>query len=413
MQMTTATATAPGTALQEERSWVATTSQPVTEAMINAGEGGAPFSRGRQRRDSNPRYRHNLTEAFGLYNRVLAGDRYAGIQFLEAMSTSDFPALFGDIIDRQLLGEYGQMPVQWQTIARRGTVRDFRPVKRFAVDGAESPLPEVGELSEYPAAALTETPYEYRVTKRGRRVPLSWETWVNDDLGAFRSLPQRLATAARRTEERFATSLYATATGPASTFYTVGNANVVPGNPALSMPGLQAAFTTLASQVDTEGNPIFLDVAHLVVPPALEVVARNILNATQIMGASGGGLGNQTGSGSDQLVANNWMRDRVQLMVNPWLALLDTTSGNTAWYLFGSPSAGRPAMEVGFLIGNEAPSLWQKSANAVMVGGGTVDPVMGDFDTDSVQWRVRHVLGGALLDPRVTVASTGQGEEES
>jgi Mu-like prophage major head subunit gpT len=409
--MTTATAAAPGTTLQEERTWVATPSEPVTEAMINAGESGAPFARGRQRRDANPRYRQMLTEAFQLYNRVLSGDRYAGLQFLEAMSTSDFPALFGDIIDRQLLGEYQQMPVQWQTIARRGTVRDFRPVKRFAVDGAESPLPEVGELSEYPAAALTETPYEYRVTKRGRRVPLSWETWVNDDLGAFRSLPQRLATAARRTEERFATTLYATSTGPAAPFYSAANANIVTGNPALSMPGLQAAFTVLSSQVDTEGNPIFIDVAYLVVPPALEVTARNILNATQLTGASGGGVGNQTGSGADQLTVNNWMRDRVQLIVNPWLPLIDTTSGNTAWYLFGSPSAGRPAMEIGFLIGNESPALWQKSPNAVMVGGGTVDPVMGDFDTDSIQWRVRHVLGGVLLDPKVTVAS--QGDESS
>lgn len=408
--MTTATMAVPDAALQEERTWVATTSEPVTEAMVNAGETGAPFARGRQRRDANPRYRQMLAEAFGLYNRVLSGDRYAGLQFLEAMSTSDFPNLFGDIIDRQLLGEYMQMPVQWQLIARRGTVRDFRPVNRFAVDGAEAPLPEVGQLSEYPAAALTETPYQYRVTKRGRRVPLSWETWINDDLGAFRSLPQRLATAARRTEERFATTLFATATGPDATFFSAGNANVVTGNPALSVPGLETAMTVLGEQVDTEGNPIFIDVAYLVVPPALEVTARNILNAIEIIGAQGSGSGNQTGQGSDQLRAVNWMRDRVQLIVNPWLPLIDTTSGRTAWYLFGSPSAGRPAMEIGFLIGNETPSLWQKTANAVMVGGGMVDPVMGDFDTDSIQWRVRHVLGGTQLDPKVAVASTGSGE---
>lgn len=414
--MTTAIAV-PDTPLQEERTWVATNQEPVTEAMVNAGEAGAPFARGRSRRDTNPRYRQLLHEAFSLYNRVLAGDRYAGIQFLEAMSTSDFPALFGDIIDRQLLGEYQQMPVQWQLIARRGTVRDFRPVNRFAVDGAEAPLPEVGQLSEYPAAALTETPYTYRVTKRGRRVPLSWETWINDDLGAFRSLPQRLATAARRTEERFATGLYAGASGPDTAFYSVGNSNIVTGNPALSVPGLETAMTVLGEQVDTEGNPIFVDVAYLVVPPALEVTARNILNATEIIGAAGGGTGNQTGSGADQLRTVNWMRDRVQLIVNPWLPLISTGNGNegvplgrTAWYLFGSPSAGRPAMEIGFLLGNETPSLWQKTANAVMVGGGTVDPVMGDFDTDSIQWRVRHVIGGTQLDPKITVASTGQGE---
>jgi hypothetical protein len=38
----------------------------------------------------------------------------------EAMSTSDFPLLFGDIIDRSMLGRYREWPTVWAQLARRG-----------------------------------------------------------------------------------------------------------------------------------------------------------------------------------------------------------------------------------------------------------------------------------------------------
>ncbi len=281
--------------------------------------------------------------------------------------------------------------------------RDFRSVKRFILDGGEAVLDEVGEQAEYPAAPLHDGVYEYRVRKFGRRIPLSWETLVNDDVDAFADIPRRLGSAARRSEERFVTSLYATSTGPASPFFSAANGNLT--DAPLSVAGLQEAFRLLGEQLDADGAPIYVDAAVLVVPPALEVPARNILNATEIFAATGGGDGN----GNDQLRVTNWMRNRVQLVVNPWLPIVDQTTGSTAWYLFSDPNVGRPAMEIGFLIGHESPELFQKSPNATRVGGGLVDPTDGDFDTDSVEWKVRHVFGGVLMDPKSAVASTGTG----
>lgn len=161
----------------------------------------------------------------------------------------------------------------------------------------------------------------------------------------------------------------------------------------------------LGEQRDTEGGPIYIEAATLVVPPALEVPAMNILNATEILAANGGGNGNE----NDQLRVTNWMRNRVTVIVNPWLPIIDTTTGSTAWYLFANPSTGRPALEIGRLIGHESPELFQKSPNATRVGGGLVDPTDGDFDTDSVEWKVRHVMGGTLMDAKSALASTGTG----
>lgn len=353
---------------------------------------------------NTPQYKQSLLEAARLYEGVLSG-RIPGHRLAEAMTTSDFSLLFGDIIDRQMLASYQHMPVMWQSIAKRGRVRDFRTVDRFAVNGGEAVLSEVKEASEYPAASVSDARYQYQVKKYGKRLPFSWESFINDDLDALRDMPTRLANSARFSEERFVTDLFAGTTGPDGTFFASGNNNIVTANPALSVAGLTTAFTVLAAQVDTDGNPIYLGNVILVVPPALKITANNILNATEILAADGGG----DGTGNNQLRVANWLKNDVSVVVDPWLPIVSTTNGNTSWYLFADPNVGRPAMEIGFLSGHETPELFMKSPNATRVGGGTVDPMDGDFDTDSIDHKVRHVFGGVLLDPKSGVASNGTG----
>jgi hypothetical protein len=377
----------------------------ATPAWLKEGAGQGIRSL-RARRQADPNYGGRLVEAARLYQRACHGDRRALIDFEEAMTTSDFGLLFADILDKQLLGAYQDWPSTWQMYTRRGTVRDFRPVKRFALDGASSTLDEVPERGEYPEAALIASEYEYRVTKRGRRLDWTWEMRVNDDLDAFRELPIILGRAAKMTEDKFVTGLYASASGPNSTFFSAGHGNVVTGNPALSVEALEVAMTVLASQRDSDGNPIFIDNLVLVVPPALEVVANNILNAVQIDAATGGG----DGTGHNQLRVNNWLARRVSVVVNPWLPIVSATAnGNTSWYLIAQTMAGRPAMEVGFLRGYEQPQVFVKAPDSLRVGGGMAAVEDGDFETDAIRHKVRHVLGGVLMDYKMAVASNGTG----
>jgi hypothetical protein len=385
--------------------------QDASLERLYGGE-GRRVGRGRSQ---SPKYKRALAEATRLYTDVLSG-RVRSWRLQEAMTTSDFSFLFADIIDRQMLGAYAEYPVQWQQVARRGTVRDFRTVRRYTLDGGEAVLSEVKQQEEYTAAALADAKYEYQVKKYGRRLPISWETLINDDLDALRDLPGRLGRGARRSEEKFWTALYAASGGPNSTFFSSGNKNLltvadvqaVQGassftTTALCIEALQAAFAKLSKQVDTDGNPIYIEMVNLVVPPALEVIANNILNAIEIFAAGGGGNGN----GNNQLRVANWMQNRVKPVVNPWLPIVDTTTGNSAWYLFASPGTGRPAMEVGFLQGHETPEMFQKAPNSIRVGGGAVSPEDGDFDTDSTDNKVRHVFGGTLMDSKMALAANG------
>lgn len=327
----------------------------------------------------------------------------------ETMTTSDFPLLTGtDVIQRELEGGYVEWPLTWPNIARRGTVRDFRDVRVMRTHGLDDrwyPLadynkPEMNSVREN--NNLAEEGYLVGVDVYERGFSLNWRMLINDDLNAFQNLPQRLARGARRTEEYFATSLYATSTGPDGTLYSSGNANIVTGNPALSIAGLQTAMTVLMSQVDDEGEPIMIEAAELMVPPSLAITAQNILNALTIRTTTAGGATSQ------ELEVANWMRGAVHLNINPYLPIIDTTHGTTAWYLFANPNTGRPAIDMRFLRGYETPSLFQKAPDTMRLGG-AVDPMLGDFETMEIRYKGMHIFSGVAVDPRATVASEGDG----
>ena len=357
---------------------------------------------GKGRRSPEHEYKYNkmLLEAVQLFEDVMTGRRRPWV-LQEALSTSDFPQLFGDILDRQLLGNFRAWPVTYPNYVRVKAVRDFRTVKRLFVDGGEGTLDVVPQGTNYPGDFLADGEYTYAVKKYGRRMPFNWETLINDDLDALTDVPERFGKAAARTREKFATELFVDSTGPHASFYTGGNANIVTGNPILGVEGLQTAMTILAAQTDADSEPIMVDAVHLVIPPALMVQANNLKNALQIEATNLGGSTNQ------KLIVSNWLAG-LQIHVNAYIPIVASSSnGSTSWFLFGDPGGTRPAVEVGTLRGHEEPEIFMKSPNAVRVGGGSIDPMAGDFDSDAIQYKVRDVIGGTRMSPKVTVASNG------
>lgn len=359
---------------------------------------------------TDPRYREKILRTVTFLAEVQEGKRPMH-HLREAMTTGDFPLLFADVIDREMLARYTVTTKSWPLWAKRGTVPDFRLVSRFSIDGAQAALLPVPQGDQYPEATITDSLYQYRVGKYGRRASFAWEAMINDDLDGLKSIPDRFGDGAARAEEKFATGLIADANGPHATMFSVGNKNQIIvangsalANPVLGIPGLQNAMVVLARQVDKDGEPIVIDAFTLVVPPSLEIPARNILNAEQlwITGDAGGG------TAATQLHVNNWMRGRVQIAVDSYLPIISTTNGTTSWYLFANPANGRAAVEMGFLRGHENPETFMKAPDQQRISGGA-DPMDGDFDTDAIQYKVRHVFGGTRLDPKMAVASNGTG----
>jgi hypothetical protein len=372
-------------------------------------DGGTNISqRLRQRFEADADYRQRLVETMRFVRDTQAG-RIAPARFAEAMTTSDFPILLGGIMDRTLLGGYREYPASYEMWCKiNRNVKDFRTISRAFLNLADGALDTVPQQEEYPFAGAGEGQYTYAVQKFGRKFKFSWESFVNDNLGAFSEVPMALGRAARRTTARFAASLICGAAGPNPVFFSAANGNMMNGNnSALSQTSLAAAANLLAQQMDNGGEPIFNDPAVLVVPPSLKLTAMQIVNALQIRAQNAGGA---DVAGTVQLDTVNLFQN-LKIAVEPYISRIITagTVGRTSWFLAADPAQSeRPAVELGFLQGHEEPQIAMKSPNAVMVGGGDVNAFGGDFDTDSIEFRVRHIVGGTLMDPRMMVGSFGQ-----
>jgi len=326
----------------------------------------------------------------------------------EAITTSDFAYLFGQVIDRQLLANYKAVYADWKSYVKMSTVPDFNTVRREKLHGSDHHLDEVPEKGEYHATTPTNCRYTYNVKKYGRQFDVSWEAIMNDSLGAFNDIPQRFATAALRSEARFVTGLYAASTGDGNaSLYgatitdcgqDITNLGVLP----LTIANLETTMQLMTQQTDPNGEPIGIMPKHIVVPPALEFTARAILTSAVKQWTEVG-----AGAGIPVPTTNVVPQMGLQLHVDPFLPIIDTTHGSTAWYLFADPSQGA-AVEFAYLRGYESPEVVMKASNKVSTGGGGLaSPFSGDFETDNIMYRVRHVFGGAPLDPRMTYLQSG------
>jgi len=322
----------------------------------------------------------------------------------ESMTRSDFPLLTGDVLDRMTLGRYREFPSPWRSFCRvSNNLRDFRTVRRIAADGLEGTWSAQAEEAELEYASMDETGYTYAPKKYAKGTKISFEAIMNDDLDVFSSAPDRLGRGGARTVSKFATQLYVDASGPHASLYTGGNANIVTSNPVLSVAALNTAFTKLGAMVDADGEPIYVEEAILVIPPALRVTANNIMNQLSVDVNEAGGTANQ------MVRVNNWIVGNLRVVTDPYIPIVaSTANGNTSWFLFADPSMGRPALEVGFITGFSEPALYQKQSNTMRVGGG-VEQMSGDFSTMSQEYKGVIAFGGTRLDPKSTVGSNGSG----
>jgi len=328
----------------------------------------------------------------------------------EAITTTDFPYLFGQVIDRQLLANYRapDEPIyNWRDYVKIGTVGDFNTVRREKVVGKDPLLPKVPQKGEYKPFKPTNCRYEYSVDKYGRQFDIAWEAVISDALGAFNDMPTEMANSAKDTEAHFATSLIAGAAAPNAALYgdtitdcgqEVTNLGALP----LTIANLETTLGLMAAQTNTLGKTVRVRPKYLVVPPQLELTARAILTSTVKQWTEVG-----AGGGVPMPTTNVLPQTGLQLRINEWLPYIDTTAGDTTWYLFADPSRGA-AVEVGHLRGHETPEVVMKASNKVAVGGGALtSPFSGDFETDNIFYRVRDVIGGTQMDPRMTYAQVG------
>lgn len=297
-----------------------------------------------------------------------------------AMTTSDFPTIFGDTMDRMLVNGYKRWDRTYTQYTYISRLRDFRTAKRIDLYGGDEGLEEVPEGGEYPQDALSERSYDITLAKYGRQLSITWEMAVNDDLGAFSRLPAVLGRAAAMAEHQFAVTLYAANATLYSTTHSVSGTNYSnKGTQDLDQANLETYIIQAAKNgIDEDLKPVMNAMKYLVVPPALQVTATKALTAVQ-----------STVTGTANVLAGT-----LQIVVEPFLPVVDATNGHTGWYLFSDVSPESYAVEMAFLTGHEQPQLFEEISNAQAIGGGALHPQF-NFQNDRKRYKVRHVYGGS------------------
>jgi len=347
-----------------------------------------------------------LTEALRLVRNEYGMSRYAHQHALhEAITTSDFPTLFGVLVQNDMLAKWQINVPDWKAYCPTGTLPNFNIHNKHKVYGQDNLLPQVAEKAPYLTTPSGTGAYTGALAKYGRQFDISWESVINDSMGAFNDIAERFANAAIRTEARHVTELYSSATGPAAGLFgapiadvdgqNVTNVGVLP----LTIANLQTTLQLMALQTDPNGEPIAVRGVHLVVPTSLEFTARAILSSA---------MQQELASAVPVPVTNIVPQLGIKLHVDPYLEVVDTSgTGDTTWYVFADPAQGR-SIQMDRLAGHEAPEVCMKASDKISIGGGAISPFEGDFDTDDIKYRVRVVHGGWQLDPRYCYAQVGQ-----
>jgi hypothetical protein len=345
------------------------------------------------------------------------------MQVRETMSVTDFAQyLTVDVLDRMLYGTWAVSQIPNRQLVKMQTLRDFRIVKRFTINGAVAPFkramnpaepPEERNLT--PVAPITYSPDEYQ-----GYMSINWRAIVNDDLGIFNEMVQRLATSWNLTIWQAITQLYVDANGPHASLYNAAFTNQIirangasQDNPPLDFQGLIDAITVQDRILSPDGQPMVMTGSrYLWFGPNLATTAMALMAALRADISVGGGTQNAEGFPTQRLsVSPNYVTGGLIPIEDKYIRIVCTTPGvrDTMWGLTYDPSGQpRPSIEMGMLRGFDTPALYQKMPNTQRAGGG-VDPTMGDFLTMDLDYKAIAVFGGTQVDGRSTVASTGQG----
>ncbi|VDC31414.1 head maturation protease, ClpP-related [Pseudogemmobacter humi] len=295
-----------------------------------------------------------------------------------AIGVSDFAYITTEVMNRSLIAEYTRREPQWQLVTGAAlTAADFREI--YAVRfGGDFQLKDVKENGEYEQADLVDEAEGLKVQRRGRTITLSFESVVNDDMGAFARIPREFAMAARAMENGMVWSLIrknAVMRSDGKALFHTDHHNLATANAVISVTSIAAARKAMA-EMKAFGSKdpddfIAPEAELLIVPPALELVALQfVADITPTKSADA-----------------NPYRSRFQPHAVPNIGAVAGGS-DTAWYLI---DPDLPPIQHAYLDGYESP---------------TVETIEG-MNPDAVKMNARHIFGAAVVEFRGAYKNAG------
>lgn len=244
------------------------------------------------------------------------------------VSTSDFPIILGNVINRQLRAEYAYAQPTFRQWTRQTTATDFREMTRVQL-GELGSFEEVFEGGEYKQPEIPKEAKEsYKIKKYGQIIAITWETLINDDLDAFSRMPMRIAQAAARKQSDL---IYAILSGNPKmgdgvVLFHANHANLAGAGAAITIDSLAAGRLAIRKQTGIDGKEkLNLTPSFLLVGPDKEKEALQILS-NQWDPAIPGNVNPY--AGSLKLIVEN------RIAGNAWYLTTNTSQVDTVEYAF-------------------------------------------------------------------------------
>lgn len=182
------------------------------------------------------------------------------------MSTADLPNILANVANKSLSKGYMEVPTQWSKVAREVGLPDFKDSKRVRLGGAPE-LMKLEEGGEIQVGTLSDSGETIALSTYARRIALTRQTLVNDDLGALTRTADAFGRRARALENRLVFEILANnptmADGKA--LFHADHGNLI--TEALDEDGLEAAILAFAQQTAFDGEEIYLDPKMLLASP--------------------------------------------------------------------------------------------------------------------------------------------------
>jgi hypothetical protein len=289
-------------------------------------------------------------------------------------TASDFGLIVGDTIGRTLRAAYQAAPVGIRRLGRQTTARDFRTVNKIML-GEAPMLEKLNEHGEIKAGTIAEAKEAYKVETFARKIGVTRQVLVNDDLGAFTDLSRRMGQAAAETEAKTLVDLLEAGSGngpvmnDSKRLFHADHGNKAASGGTIADDTLSAARLAMRSQTGLSGQRISATPKYLLVPPAQETAAEKWL--ATIAAAKAADVNPFSGS--------------LSLVVEPRL------SSATRWYVSADPNE-IDGLEYAYLAGGEGPQVESKSGWDV---DGVEVRVILDFGAGFIDWRAWYQNAGA------------------
>ena len=194
------------------------------------------------------------------------------------LSTSDFPLILENVLNKTLRADYQLANEYWNLIARETSVNDFKAKAMYQIDSANG-MKELPEGDEIKYGKMQEAKQTISVKTFAEGLILTRKMIINDDMSAFERIPQKFVTDwdLLRGDMVWGMLTNNVKMDDGKTLFHADHANLANAGAVLSEVTLAAAVLALKTQKSLSGNTLKIIPKYLICGPAQEITARKLL----------------------------------------------------------------------------------------------------------------------------------------